>query len=179
NSTADEYSPLSGKELVEKKVKKFVVMGGKFPAGKEEWNFNGNMPNVTKDVFDKLRAPVVFLGYEIGFPIKTGKVFNTIDTNIPLYTGFMHFSQNAPWMKNNFNGEILDNASYDQTAVLFAVREGLGIFWNEVIGGYLEIDKNGDNRWIQSERGNQSYLVLKESPKEIATLIEKLMLGDF
>ena len=68
---------MTGLELIEKKVKAFVIMGGKFPEGTWEWNFFGDMPGVTKSVLDNLkRTPITFLGFELGVTIKTGKVFN-------------------------------------------------------------------------------------------------------
>lgn len=176
-SQADEYSDLSGKELVEKKVKEFVVMGGEFPDGRLEWNFSGNMEGVTKYVFDNLSVPVIFSGYEIGVRIKTGEVFNRIDKNTPLYVGFMHFSKNASWMKGYFKGDILDNSTYDQTAVLYVVRGGLGKFWTKAEGGYCKIEDNGENQWVDGKVTNQSYLVIKEDPERMASLIEALMLN--
>jgi inosine-uridine nucleoside N-ribohydrolase len=178
-SEPDIYSDLTGRELIEKKVKEFVVMGGKFPSGEKEWNFSGNMPGVSRFVFDNLTLPVTFSGYEIGDKIKTGAVFNGLDKNTPLFQGFLHFSKNAPWIKENYHGEILDNASYDQTAVLYAVRGGLGSFWDKVENGYCEIDENGDSRWIEGDKTNQSYLVLKYKPEKMAKIIESIMLNDF
>lgn len=178
-SGPDDHSPLTGKALIEKKVKEFVVMGGAFPKGKGEWNFSGNMPGVTRFVFDNLTLPVTFSGYEIGNIIQTGKIFNKLDENTPLYQGFLHFSKHAPWIKEHYEGEILDNASYDQTAVLYAVRGGLGVYWEKVENGHCEIDENGDNRWIDGDKTNQSYLVLKVEPEEMAGLIESFMLNDF
>jgi hypothetical protein len=154
-------------------------MGGEFPSGKGEWNFSGNMPGVTRFVFDNLTLPVTFSGYEIGVRIKTGKIFNEIDEHTPLYQGFLHFSRNAPWVKENYKGEILDNASFDQTAVLYAVRGGLGIYWDRVENGYCEIDVNGDNRWIEGEKTNHSYLKLTHDYEKMAELIESIMLNDF
>ncbi len=177
-SGADEYSDLSGAELIEKKIREFVVMGGKFPSGEGEWNFNGNMENVTRFVFDELKAPVVFSGFEIGIQIKTGQVFNYIKEDTPLTAGLLYFSGHAPWMKDAFKGDILDNSTFDQTAVLYAVRGGLGRYWDKVEGGYCEIDPNGDNRWVPGPKTNQSYLVLKEDPEVMAGLIESLMLGN-
>ena len=43
-SGPDVYSKLSGKELIAQKVKEFVIMGGQFPEGEKEWNFNGDLP---------------------------------------------------------------------------------------------------------------------------------------
>ena len=178
-SKPDKHSPLTGSELICKKVKEFVIMGGKFPSGENEWNFNGGMQGVTKFVVENLQVPVVFSGFELGVQIKTAAVFNQIDKNTPLYKGFLYFSQHATWMKDRFEGKILDNASYDQTAVLYAVRGGVGKYWEPVCGGYVEVDENGDNRWITGKVTNQSYLKLLEDPEKMATMIEAIMLDNF
>lgn len=175
-SGPDSISPLSGKELLHRKVKEMVVMGGQYPEGSKEWNFWGDMPGVTRFVFDHIELPVVFLGYEIGEAIKTGAVFNHIDPTSPLYIGFNHFSEHAPWMKEHYQGEILNNSTFDQTAVLYAVRGGLGSWWTKVEGGYNQIDEEGNNRWVERQKTNQSYLQLIEKPETMARLIESLML---
>lgn len=178
-SVPDDISDLSGKELIDKKVREFVMMGGQFPEGEDEWNFNGNMPGVTRFVIQNISVPITFSGFEVGKVIKTGEVFNELDKDTPLYLGFYHFSKNAPWMKENFKGIILDNASYDQTAVLYAVRNGEGIYWEKVEGGLCNPDDHGGNRWIKDPDANHSYLRLKKSPEEMAQLIESIMLNDF
>ncbi len=176
-SGADNYSPLSGSELISKKVKEFVMMGGQFPKGKDEWNFNGNMPGVTKFVLNNLMVPVTFSGFEIGSQIKTGAIFNNIDDQTPLYQGFLYFSEHAPWIKDQFEGKILDNSTFDQTAVLYAVKGGVGTYWDKVEGGFCEADDTGGNKWVKRENSNHSYLKLKESPEVMATLIEVIMLN--
>jgi inosine-uridine nucleoside N-ribohydrolase len=174
-----KYSPLSGKELLHKKVKEMVVMGGQYPSGKWEWNFNGNMPGVTKFVFEHIELPVVFSGYEVGVIIKTGAVLNTIDKNHPLYIGYYHFSEHAPWMKDVFvQGKISANATYDQTAVLYAVLGGLGKWWEKIEGGYNKPDEQGGNVWVEGEKTNHSYLKLIVEPEKMAKLIDSLMLFD-
>ena len=177
-SEPDSYSPLSGNELISKKVKEFVIMGGKFPKGKNEWNFNGNMPGVTKFVIENLDVPIVFSGFELGVQIKTGKVFNTIDKNTPLYKGFLYYSEHAPWIKANFEGEILNNSSFDQTAVLYVVEGGIGQYWKKINGRCI-VEENGDNHWEKGNNTNQSYLKLKESPEKMAQIIEAIMLNRF
>jgi hypothetical protein len=104
-SGPDEFSELSGKELIEKKVEKFVIMGGKFPEGDDEWNFNGNMPGVTRYVLENITVPVVFSGFEIGLIIHTGPRFHELDPGHPLYVGYMHFSKYASWMKDRTGKE--------------------------------------------------------------------------
>lgn len=176
-SKGDEYSALDGKELVKLKVSEFVIMGGQFPEGEWEWNFSGDMPGVTQYVLNHLDVPVVFSGFELGVAIKTGEVFNSMDQNTPLYKGFMHFSKNAPWMKENFQGQILDNSTFDQTAVLYAVRNGTGTFWDKISDGRCIADENGGNTWTPAKNSKHSYLRLKIEADALAGLIENLMLG--
>jgi inosine-uridine nucleoside N-ribohydrolase len=175
-SSSDSISELSGKELVEKKVKEFVIMGGQFPEGNYEWNFDGNMPNVTKYVVNNIHVPITFSGYEVGVKIKTGEVFNTTNPNSPLYVGFKYFSENAPWVKENFKGEILDNATYDQTAVLYAVKKGVGTYWDKVTGTCVPNEKGG-NTWINSNNSQHSYLKLTIDNEELENLIEAITLN--
>ncbi|HPE76329.1 MAG TPA: nucleoside hydrolase [Draconibacterium sp.] len=178
-SKADKYTSLNGSELISKKVKEFVIMGGKFPKGDDEWNFNGNMPGVTKYVLNNLKVPVVFTGFELGVQIKTGKIFNGIDEETPLYKGFMYFSQHAPWIKDQYKGKILDNSTFDQTAVLYAVNGGVGVLWEKITGGFCEADNKGGNKWVKRENSNHSYLKLIEKPEFMAILIEAIMLNRF
>jgi inosine-uridine nucleoside N-ribohydrolase len=179
NSPADSISPLSGKELVNMKVKEFVIMGGQFPEGKDEWNFNGNMPGVTRRVIENITSPIVFSGYELGLEIRTGEVFNKLNKNHPLYVGYLHFSSYAPWVKENFKGQILDNATYDQTAVLYAVKNGVGVYWDKIENGICVPDDNGGNKWFEKNDSNHSYLKLKVQKEEFAKLIDSFMLGEF
>lgn len=178
-SGGDSISPLSGEELVEQKVREFVMMGGRFPEGKWEWNFSGAMPGVTQNVLSGLKVPVTFSGFELGVAIKSGEAINRMDPNTPLYVGFMYFSEYAPWMKKNFKGAILDNSTFDQTAVLYAVRNGIGTYWDKVSDGVCVADEKGGNTWKQAENSNHSYLKLTMDQEEIATVIEKMMLGEF
>ncbi len=181
DSKADRYSPLSGTELIEAKVKEFVIMGGQFPMGKrKEWNFDGNMLGITKYVLRHLNnVPITYLGYEIGLDIKTGEVFNELPKDSPLYLGFFHFSKYAPWLNHQFKGKIYDNSTYDQTAVLYAVRNGVGNYWSRSENGICIPDEEGRNTWETSATSKHSYLVLKWPRAQMETEIEKFMLGNF
>jgi inosine-uridine nucleoside N-ribohydrolase len=178
-SQADSISGLSGKELIDQKVKEFVIMGGQFPQGDKEWNFDGEMHGVTRFVIQNISTPITFSGFELGLAIKTGEVFNHIDPKTPLYIGSLHFSKNAPWVKEDFNGKILNSSTYDQTAVLYAVRKGIGVYWEKVENGICLPDDTGGNTWVEATSSNHSYLKLRMDKEELATLLESLMLGDF
>lgn len=177
-SEPDKYSKLNGKQLVNRKVNEFVIMGGQFPEGKNEWNFNGNMPGVTKFVLENINVPIIFSGFEIGMKIKSGSILNEKDHHTPLYVGYKYFSEFAPWMKQYYKGDVLDNSSFDQTAVLYAVRNGLGTYWSMSNDGTCIADSTGGNTWKEESGGRHSYLKLIEDPEKMAALIEKLMLGE-
>ena len=179
NSKPDTHSHLNGRELIHAKVKEFVVMGGNFPISEDEWNFNGDMPGVTKYVLENIRLPITFSGAELGNAIRTGEVFKDLPKDSPLYLGFFHFGQYAPWMKHQFQGEIYDNATFDQTAVLYAIRNGLDVYWTKVMNGRCVADEHGGNIWVAEENSNHSYLVLTMPVPEIEKELENFMLGKF
>ena len=179
DSKPDAQSNLNGSELIHSKVKEFVIMGGGFPSIENEWNFNGDMPGVTKYVLENLRLPITFSGFELGEALRTGEVFKELPEDSPLYLGFYHFGKHAPWMKDQFAGEIFDNATFDQTAVLYAVRNGLGQYWTKVENGRCIADETGGNTWVEDFDSNHSYLELKMPAQEMEVELEKFMLGDF
>ena len=177
-SDADSISDLSGNELIQQKVSEFVIMGGQFPEGEREWNFDGDMPGVTQFVVENIPVLITFLGYEVGLNIKTGEVFNELPKDHPLYVGFYHFSKYCPWLNEQFDGRIYDNSTYDQTAVLYAVRGGIDKYWHRVKGTCLADDKGG-NDWNDSAKGPHSYLVLDWEKADFEEEIEMFMLGEF
>ncbi|GAB5409123.1 MAG: hypothetical protein BalsKO_14880 [Balneolaceae bacterium] len=178
-SEPDNYSPLNGLDLINAKVSEFVIMGGNFPNSENEWNFDGNMPGVTKFVLEHLETPITFLGAELGASLKTGEVFNDLPKDSPLYLGFYHFSKYAPWVKENFEGRINNNSTFDQTAVLYAIRGGVGTYWDRIENGICVADSSGGNIWEPKEDSNHSYLVLKKPVLEMEQELETFMLGDF
>lgn len=178
-SEGDSLSPMNGMDLVHAKVKEFVIMGGNFPTSKNEWNFDGNMPGVTKYVLEHIQLPVTFSGAELGDSLRTGEVFKELPKDAPLYLGFYHFGKYAPWMKHKFKGDIYDNATFDQTAVLYAVRNGLGDYWHKVENGICVADSIGGNTWLEKKNSNHSYLVLDKEVPEMEKELEAFMLGDF
>ena len=178
-SPPDEYSELNGRDLLHQKVKEFVIMGGNFPESEDEWNFNGDMPGVTKYVVEHIDLPITFSGAELGAAIRTGEVFNELPKESPLYLGFYHFSKHAPWMNHQFNGAIYDNATFDQTAVIYAVRNGVDKYWTKVSNGRCIPDESGGNTWVADQESKHAYLVLKMPVSEIEIEMEKFMLGKF
>ena len=76
---------------------------------------------------------------------------------------------------NNLN----NRQSWDQTAVLFAVRGlngGLADFWDLQTKGHLHVNEDGSNIWRESPDKDHSHLVRKMPPQKIAGVIESMML---
>jgi hypothetical protein len=74
-SPADKISPLTGAELVKRKVKLLSVMGGRYPAG-TEWNFECDAPGYHRLFLEWTRQhgypPVYLNGFENGEHILAG-----------------------------------------------------------------------------------------------------------
>ena len=74
-SGPDRYSNLSGKKLVERKVKKLVVMGGSYPGEDTDFNLTNGPARTAKDgqyVIEKWPTALVFTGGELCGDVITG-----------------------------------------------------------------------------------------------------------
>lgn len=178
-SEPDQVSDLTGAELVEAKVDRFIIMGGEFPSGitahGPEWNFNGNMPGVTQEVLATIKRPIVFSGYEVGEALKYGDELNQHPDETPLYVGYKYFSEHAPWMKDNYRGAILDNSSFDQTAVMVAALGDDETYWTFSEPGTLTTDEAGIATWQSDSDGQHRYLILTDAIDQTVDAIAAAM----
>lgn len=178
-SEADAISDLTGAELVAAKVDQFVIMGGQFPEGitahGPEWNFDGNMKGVTQGVLESITRPVIFSGYEVGEALKYGDALNAHPTDTPLYVGYKYFSEHAPWMKQDYRGSILDNSSFDQTAVMYAAIKGIDDYWTLSPPGTLSVDETGIGTWTEDAEGLHRYLILTDDTETTVATIAVAM----
>ena len=162
---SDEYSKLSGKELVRRKVSVWVCMGGKIPQGREANIFHD--AEASQNAVPDWPTPIVFSGYEIGKRVKTGGALARLPPTSPVRRSYQLY-----------NG-IKPHFSWDQTAVLYAARGldgGLDDHWGLVTEGRLEIAEDGSNTWRSSPDSDHAYLVEKGPPSKIAAIIEGLMI---
>jgi purine nucleosidase len=161
-SPPDANSPLSGVDLVKKKVQQLVVMGGAYPAG-GEWNFQGagSGPH-TQYVVENWPTPILFSGFEIGGAITTGKLA-AADPKSPVRRAYELF--------NHFSGR----QSWDLTAVLAAVRDP-EIYWTIQKDGYCKVDpQSGNDSWTATPNHGDSYLVAKVPPADMGVLLDGLI----
>jgi len=166
NSSTDEYSPLDGRQLIKKKVKLLVCMGGRFPSGYEF--------NVMKDaaasqnVYENWNTPVIFSGFEIGAKILAGLplIHNEAIKNDPVKDVFRI---SIPLAKE----DSLGRKSWDETAVLVAIK-GYSQFYT-LHPGRIKVADDGKNTWDDNGKG-QAYLVEKVDHKEVEKLINELIM---
>lgn len=163
-SGADEYSALTGKALIAKKVKRLVSMAGGFPQGRE-YNVYCDIP-ASLVVAREWPTEIVFSGWEIGDPILTGKKLVKLSLdNSPVKDAYaIAFAEADP------HGRM----SWDQTAVLVAIKGIEPYFLSEK--GTITVDENGGNTWKADPSGLHIRLIHKYPPAEIAATIETLMM---
>lgn len=164
-SLPDQYSKLSGKELVRKKVKQLVCMAGSFPAGSE---FNVKIDaKASQYVFTHWETPILFSGLEIGLRVKTGLplINDSAIRNSPVKDVFRI---SIPLSREDSAGRM----SWDQTAVMVAVK-GTDP-WYKLEKGKIIVADDGSNTWIK-EPAMHSYLVEAVPPAIVADYINRLM----
>ena len=165
-SEPDEFSPLPGKKLIEKKVYRWVCMGGRFPEGKE---FNVFMDSSKSIIaIEQWPTKIIFTGFEIGEQIKTGlRLIEMPCENNPVKDVF---AISIPQSVEDKNGR----KSWDQTAVLIAVKGYEKYF--DINKGRFVTFKDGHNEWKDSENGTHGYVKTKMPVPQITKLIEDLMM---
>ena len=163
-SQADEISPLSGKELIDKTVKQLVSMAGAFPEGKE---FNVYVDaKASQYIMKEWPTPILFSGFEIGSQIFTGKrlVESGIKNNPIVDTYTMCLQQDDPKGRD----------SWDQTATLVAVRGASKYF--DVEYGTITVNDDGSNTWKKDPNGQHAHLIFKMPKEQLTAEIEHLMM---
>lgn len=167
-SQPDNISPLSGKELISRKVKILVSMAGKFPEGNE---FNVYMDSLSsKYVFENWPGEIIFTGFEIGWEIRTGlRLIKSPVQNSPVKDVFRI---SIPLAEEDKFGRM----SWDQTAVLIGVYGTEGFF--DTVRGRIIVNSDGTNKWEDDPNGNHVYVKQKMSVPEISTFIEKRMMHE-
>lgn len=165
-SSPDENSALYGFALVERKVKLWCCVGGKYPSGKEP-NFYRPDPESTFITVGNWPTKAVFSGWELGDRVKTGGAWfkQHAPKNSPVYRAYELY--------NNFEGR----ASWDQTAVLYAVRGTMNdTLWSVQQDGCNHVLPDGSNEWnLSCGSQDQGYLVENMEPAKLAHLLDELM----
>ena len=187
-SPADDIDPRSGAELVGAKVRRLSVMGGRYPDGTES-NFMVDA-DAARFVAADWPTPIMFSGFELGMDVLTGpRLYTETPPENPVRTAYelwdLVFARRFDPDFDPSTG-IWPHSSFDQTAVLYAVR-GLRDYWTAETRGYNVVNEDGSNAWrappettsaVGSEvrpAGEHAYLLERMSREELASVIEELM----
>jgi len=194
-SEADVYSSLSGKDLVEQKVKEVVTMGGNFIDGKgydrtnwggadqlcsyTEWScLNESRNRMCRYVIDNCPSPFIASGWEVGCGdyyeanygnVMTGQSLIKLDSNHILRRSYeYHF-------KTRRETPEISRHSNDQCALHYAVR-GEQENYVAVRNGNISLSTAGVCTWTAEENNQQGYIQKARDKELIAEEIEYLMM---
>jgi hypothetical protein len=157
-SKPDAASPLPGIDLVRKKVRKLVCMGGGYPSFSNECNFEGRSGGAdARYTVENWPTPILFSGFEIGVAISTGKGLAATPVTNPVRRA----------CDNN------GHPSWDPTAVLAAVEDPT-LYWTVSPSGYCQVVGPGD-QWHPTPNRGHSYLIAKVPAAEVGKVLNDLL----
>jgi inosine-uridine nucleoside N-ribohydrolase len=160
-SDSDDISPLGGRKLVERKVRFVSSMAGNFSheaasgpdLGNPEFNVRTDIP-AARHFVNECPAPIIFSAFEIGsailFPGALIDEILAIEPGNPVAAGYAAYLQ-MPY----------DRQTWDQTAVLYAVRPGERYF-DLSAPGVVRIDDQGFTEFAPRPGGLHRHLILRE-----------------
>ena len=174
-SGSDDISPLTGAELIEKKVCRTVVMGGRFyetwpmkillSDGFEvtwEWNIHADV-KAAQTMCDLWPGELVLSSYEIGLYCVTMKTYaQDARVDNPVRRAYeLHPSGR--------NGR----ESWDHTAMLEAIRPDT--YWYYHPYGRVSVDDEGVTTWHKDPQGRHTYLIPKVDYEAVRAEIDALV----
>ena len=169
-SPGDETSPLTGRELVERKVKLLSLMAGSFqPIEKNRHHLEYN---VVKDIAsfrlltERWPTAMVFSGFEIGIALPYPAVSIERD-----YSYVRHHPLAEAYIRRNPPPH--NRPTWDLTSVLYAVLPDRGYF-DVSPRGTVSVEADGFTSFKASSQGNHSYLILRpeQKPRVLEAMVQ-------
>ncbi len=160
DSKADEYSPLSGVELISKKIKLLSMMAGSFGfepegPGKEriEYNVKVDIPSAKK-VIENWPGELVMSPWYLGKSIQIPAV--------SLERDYGHSGPNPVQHAYRLWGKMpYDRPCYDLTSVLYAVRPDRDYF-ALTLPGMVKVSQEGRTFFQGDNKGNTRVMLANE-----------------
>lgn len=167
-SGPDAISPLSGRELVAKKVRKLWAMAFKWPKGAE---YNIRMDAISSAItFFDWPTPVEILDFYYGYGMRCG---------LPMASqpkvGFNPAQDvYAEAIEKNLWGKRTGHPAWDEVTVLFAVR-GWERYCTTIRGRFDIVSNKGDNVWTDDPEGPHLMVREKMPRKEVCVEVDELL----
>lgn len=169
-SSADEYSPLSGYDLVKLKVKWVIGMGCQYPEGREANIYNDVV--ASKYVNQNWPTPILYSTWEVGNPVMTASraTLDKMDENNPIRVGYEEHYNNL--------GYGIPRPSWDPITAYFT---GAGFDqYYDLHRADVAIDANGNNVFYDNETtGARAYLTKKDgvTDEQMAAIMDDIMVA--
>jgi len=166
-SKGDKHSTLDGRQLVRAKVKRWVCMGGRYPANLRHGGYGNFMPDPGAAVEAVANWPGTIYFSGMGRKVLTGRTLGKTPADNPVRRAYKLYLKDRP-----------ARPSWDQTALLFAVRPNAP-YWKLRTKGSNVIYPNGTNRWVDKpHRENHVLVEFADDPnvvRRVTETIEQLM----
>ncbi|NQZ44159.1 MAG: nucleoside hydrolase [Flavobacteriaceae bacterium] len=195
-SGPDRWSPQNGPDLVQRKVKKVVTMGGNFLNNEgldrtnwggsdelcayTEWScLNEERNRMCRYVIENFPAPFIASGWENG----NGDYFNAENGNVMSGQGLKklaadHIARVSYEKHFEYRGgaESITRHSNDQIALHYAIR-GEENNYTAFLEGKITLTESGECHWEAIPNGLHGHIQKKREDALIASEIESLMMG--
>ena len=161
DSRPDDVSPLSGEELVRKKVKLLSLMAGAFRtidgnAHYLEYNVEKDVASA-REVAARWPSPLVWSGFEIGIALPYPS-----ESILKDYAYTAHHPLAEAYIKHEPPPH--NRPTWDLTSVLYAILPDRGYF-NLSSPGVVTVEPDGFTKFDPSGDGRHRYLLLEPSQK--------------
>ena len=161
DTEADEYSPLTGKELVMQKVKRLVMMAGHIAnPNYAEYNVIGDVAACQR-VFSEWPTPIYMSPFELGlqvrYPARSIENDFTWTKHHPIVDSYKAYLK-----------KMEDRPTWDLTAVLYAVDPQQ--FFNISPAGRIVVTDEGFTHYTQEATGKHFYLSI--TPEQAQAMLD-------
>ena len=160
---ADGFSPLDGRSLVAKKVKRWYAMACKHPRG-SEYNSKWDAAS-SKIAFEQWPTPIVFSDFGLGRNIYSGR---TVAETEYAYRNPVKdvFSWSLPSRERVRSGKSWvksedGHSSWDEVTVLAAIND-IGHYFSTENGTFRMVGDKGDDEWVPDSNSRHCRLLVSE-----------------
>lgn len=160
DSRGDEFSPLTGKELVAKKVKLLTMMAGSFSGKMDQGEYNVvKDTNAARKVFEEWPTRIVVSPFEVGIMVE--------------YPG-ESIQNDFPWAPNHpltiayksYQPMPYDRPTWDPTAVLYAVEGNDANYFTVTGPGKVVMPGGAKTEFHEDPNGKHFYLSVDQQQAE-------------